>query len=154
MPYPIGVSPHHPTPLPERGCSVVPAWSLTPGSFLPLDKSCVNPTLLLSLVPTNWHLQRGAWNCSEWSAKKEKGSTSYQAIVPQCLGETLAVTPRCLPPALWVVCSWKVPRWGFKQQGMAQLFTSPSATKMAYQMLKVILMVLLCLESNWVHLSV
>ena len=86
-----------PHTLPGRGHSVVPTWSLTPGNFSPPDKSFVTPTLLLSPVPTNWHLWRGQWNHSELSAMKEKGSVSIPEVVPKCLGEMLAVVPRCLP---------------------------------------------------------
>ena len=53
MPYLAGASPYHPTPLPERGCSVVPAKSLTPGNISPPDKSHVNPTSLMSPVSQN-----------------------------------------------------------------------------------------------------
>ena len=59
-PYPTGAYPHHPMLPPERGCSVVPAWSLTSGNFSPPDNSHVNPSLLLLPVPTSWCLQRGA----------------------------------------------------------------------------------------------
>ena len=34
---------------------------------------------------------------------KEKGSASLQAVVLKCLGEMLAMTPRCLPPTTCVV---------------------------------------------------
>ena len=59
MPCPIGASQHPPMPLPEKGCSVVPAWLLTHGNLSPLGKSYATSTSVSLSVPTSWHPWRG-----------------------------------------------------------------------------------------------
>ena len=62
IPCPTWASQHPPMPPPEKGCSVVPVWSLAHENLSSLDKSHVTPTSLLSPVPTSWCPQRGAWS--------------------------------------------------------------------------------------------
>ena len=48
----------------------------------------------------------------------ERKRISLQAVVPKCLGETLAMMSWCLPPVIWVVCFLRVLRWRCKPLGM------------------------------------
>ena len=60
------------------------------------------------------------------SAMEEKEQVSQQAVISKCLGETLAVMHRCLPPATSVVCLWKVSRCRLSCEGWFNL-TLPSS---------------------------
>ena len=74
-------------------------------------------------------------------------------IVSKCLGDMPAVMPRCLPPATWVVCTWKVLRCRLSCEGWFNL-NFPLCSWNGTTETETSLEVLWHLRNNWACLPV